>query len=211
MSIAQPGGIAPAATSRHTIALLATGGFLLLAGALFAAPFLLNAGATGNDVFLTNLFLAPLISLLGSLLYILGLRRLGLSVALILILTVVNLATLTSWLWLPQVTSNGVALSIGVLASLPVILLVDAALLFLIGALVAGTHGQWDAWTKGMLLAIVAGATLVAIYSFFGGQYLSFGETSSSLPPYLNVTVLLATVTLAALAYLLGWLWVRAH
>jgi hypothetical protein len=207
MSIAPPGVIAPAASSRHAVAQLATGGFLLLAGALFAAPFLLNSGATGNDVFMTNLFLAPLISLLGSLLYILALRRLGLSVALMLILIAINLAALTSWLWLPQVASNGVDLAIGVLASLPVALLVDAALLFLIGAPVARTHGQWDAWTRGILLALVTGSALAVVYSFFGGQYLAEGEKTSSLPPYLNGVALVATAALAALAYLLGWRW----
>jgi len=66
MSIAQPGGIAPAARSRHTAAQLATGGFLLLAGAIFATPFLFNTRAQENDVFFANLFLAPLISLLGA-------------------------------------------------------------------------------------------------------------------------------------------------
>jgi hypothetical protein len=210
MTIAQQGAAARSA-SPHILAQLATGGFLLLAGALFAAPFLLNAGATGNDVFLINLFLAPLISLLGSLLYILALRHLGLSVALMLILIAVNLAALTSWLWLPQVTRNGVALAIGVLASLPVILLVDAALLFLIGALLAGTHGQWDAWTRGILLALVTGSALAVVDSFFGGQYLAEGEKTSSLPPYLNATALIATAALAALAYLLGWRWGRAQ
>jgi len=189
------------------VAQLATGGFLLLAGSLFAAPFLLNSGASGNDVFLTNLFLAPLISLLGSLLYILALRRLGLSFALMLILIAINLAALTSWLWLPQVTSNGDDLAIGVLASLPVALLVDAALLFLIGALVARTHGQWDAWRRGISLALVTGSALAVVYSFFGGQYLAFGEKTSSLPPYLNGVALVATAALAALVYLFGWRW----
>jgi hypothetical protein len=207
MSVAQPGGIAPATPSRHVVAQLATGGFLLLAGALFAVPFLLNSRATGNDVFMANLFLAPLISLAGSLLYLLALRRLGLSFALMLILIAINLATLTSWLWLPQVASNGVDLALGVLASLPVSLLVDAALLFLIGALIARTHGQLDAWTRSMLLALVTSGALAVIYSFFGGRYLAEGETTSSLPPYLNEVTLGATAALAALAYVLGWRW----
>jgi hypothetical protein len=209
MSIAQPGGIAPTAPSRHTVAQLASGGFLLFAGALFAAPFLLNAGASGNDVFLTNLFLAPLISLLGSLMYILALRRLGLSTALAIALLVANLAVLTSWLWLPQVTSHGVALAEGVLAGLPVILLVDAAFLLLVGALVARARGQWDVWTRGTLLAILAGSALAVVYSFFGGQYLAEGETSSSLPPYLNGIAFGAMVALSVAVYLFGWLWSR--
>jgi hypothetical protein len=205
--MAPPGGIAPAAPSRHVVAQLSTGGFLLLVGALFAVPFLLNSSATGNDAFLTNIFLAPLISLVGSLLYILALRRLGLSIALMLVLIAINLAALTSWLWLPQVTSNGVELAIGVLASLPVALLVDAALLFVIGALVARAHGQLDAWTRSILLALVTSGALAVVYSFFGGHYLAEDETTSSLPPYLNEVTLGSTTALAALAYLLGWRW----
>jgi hypothetical protein len=211
MSIAQPGGIAPATASHHVIAQLATGGFLLLAGTLFAAPLLLDPRAGGNDVFGANQVLAPLISLLGSVLYVLALRRLGLPIALMLTLLIVNLAVLTSWLWLPQLPDPGVGLAIGVLALLPVILLVDAALLFLIGALVAARHRQWISWRWGVLLAAAAGAALAVIYYFFGGQYLAFGETSSSLPPYLNAGVLLATVAIALALYLLCWLWSHAQ
>ncbi len=142
MSVAQPGGIAPGTASHHVIAQLATGGFLLLAGALFAAPFLLDPRAGGNDVFGTNQVLAPLISLLGSVLYVLALRRLGLAVALMLTLLVVHVAGLTSWLWLPQIPNLGVVLAIRVPGWLPVILPVDAALLFLIGTLVTARHRQ---------------------------------------------------------------------
>jgi hypothetical protein len=60
-----------------------------------------------------------------------------------------------------------------------------------------------------LVLALVAGAALAAIYYFFGGQFLAFGETSSSLPPYLNVTALLATIGLGLAAYVLGWFWSR--
>jgi hypothetical protein len=207
MTIAQSGAVR--STSPHAAAQLAAGGFLLLAGALFATPFLLSGRAQENDVFLINLFLAPLISLLGSLLYIVALRRLGLSVVLVLILIAVNLAVLTSWLWLPQITSNGVVLAMGVLALLPVILLVNAALLFLIGALVAGTQRRGNAWTQGMSLALATGSALAVVYSFFGGQYLAFGEKTSSLPPYLNGATLAATAALAVLAYLFGRRWGR--
>jgi hypothetical protein len=204
MSIAQPGGIAPTATSRHAVALLATGGFLLLAGALFAAPFLLNTRTQENDVFLTNLFSAPLFSLLGTLLYLLALRRFGFSTALTILALVVSLIALTGWLWLPLFTTPSISL-------LALTLLADAALLFIVGALVAGTHRQWDAWTRGMALALVAGTALAVIYSYFGGQYLAIGETTSSLPPYLNEVTLIASVALAALVYWLGWLWGRSH
>jgi hypothetical protein len=134
MSIAQPGGIAPAAPSRHSVAQLATGGFLLLAGALFATPFLLNTRAQENDVFFANLFLAPLISLLGTLLYLFALRRLGLSILLLLALLVLNVAALTGWLWIPVSIPQRFALIAALLA-------VDAVLLFIIGALVGGTRG----------------------------------------------------------------------
>jgi hypothetical protein len=204
MSIAQPGGIAPAATSRHAVALLATGGFLLLAGALFATPFLLNTGVQQNDVFLTNLFLAPLFSLLGSLLYVWALRRLGLSTALTIVAFLVSLIALAGGLWLLLFTMPSLSL-------VALTLLADAALLFIVGALVARTHRQWDAWTRGMALALVAGAALAVIYSFFGGRFLAFGETTSSLPPYLNEVTLIASGALAALVYWLGWLWGRSQ
>jgi drug/metabolite transporter (DMT)-like permease len=116
MSIAQPGGIAPTASSCHTVALLASGGFLLLAGALFATPFLLNTRSQENDVFLANLFLAPLISLVGSLLYLVALRRLGLSILPLLALLVLNVAALTGWLWIPVSIPQRFALIAALLA-----------------------------------------------------------------------------------------------
>ena len=204
MSIAQPGGIAPATPSRHVVAQLATGGFLLLAGALFALPFLLNSRAQENDVFLTNLFLAPLISLLGSVLYLIALRGFGLSIAWLVALLVIAVAALTGWLWLPQFTSQSIPL-------VAVILAADAILLFSVGALLAAPQGLSGPWALGLILALVAGAALAVIYYFLGGQYLAAGETSSSLPPYLNTIALVATAVLAVLTYLLGWLWGRAR
>jgi hypothetical protein len=180
---------------------------LLLAGALFELPFLLDGRAGGNDVFLINLLLSPFITLLGGLLYILALRRLGLSLGLMSLLLVLNLALLTSWLWLPQVTPQGVALAIAVLGGIPGILLLDAALLFAVGALVATRHAQRGVWTRAALLAITAGALLAVIYYFFGGSFLAYGETSRSLPPYLNGVVLEATLALTIVVYLLVWLW----
>lgn len=204
MSIAQPSGIAPATPSRHALAQLATGGFLLLAGALFSAPFLLNGRAQENDVFFTNLFLAPLISLLGSILYLIALRGFGLSIAWLLALLVINVAALTGWLWLPQFTSQSISL-------VAVILAADAILLFSVGALLAAARGLAGPWALGLLLALLASAALAAIYYFFGGQYLAAGESSSSLPPYLNTITLAATAVLAVLTYLVGWLWGRAR
>jgi hypothetical protein len=203
MSIAQEGGPTQT-TSPHVVALLASGGFLLLAGALFATPFLLSSRAQENDVFLANLFLAPLISLLGSQIYIFALRRMGLSVMFLLTLLAVYLAALTSWFWFPPLSARGISAVAPILAA-------GAALLFIAGALVAGTHRQWNAWTQGMALALVTSSALAVVYSFFGGHYLAFGETSSSLPPYLNTVTLIATAAFAVLAYVLGWLWGRSR
>jgi len=202
MSIAQPGGIAPAALSRHTLAQLASGGFLLLAGALFVTPFLLNTRAQENDVFFTNLFLGPLLSLVGSLLYLVALRRLGLSILPLLALLLITVAALTGWLWLPVSMPQRFALIAG-------LLLADAVLLFVVGALLAGSRGLLGPWATALVLALVAGAALTAIYYLFGGQFLMLGETSSSLPPYLNGTALLATVGLALAVYAFGWYWSR--
>jgi len=85
----------------------------------------------------------------------------------------------------------------------------DAVLLFIVGALLAGARRLSGPWAMALVLALVAGAALAVIYYFFGGQFLAFGETSSSLPPYLNETALLATLALAIVVYVFGWFWSR--
>jgi hypothetical protein len=58
---------------RAATALLATGGFALLAGAVFLLPFALSAYAIQNDVYMSNLFLAPLFILAGGIAVVVGL------------------------------------------------------------------------------------------------------------------------------------------
>jgi hypothetical protein len=200
MSIAQPGGIAPASSSRRPVAQLATGGFLLLAGALFEAPFLLSSRAQQFDDFFTNLFLAPLFALVGSVFYLLALRRLGLSLAPLLALFLISLVAVTGIAWVPVSTPQRFLLIVA-------LVMADAALLFIVGALVARARGLLGVWTQGLVLALVAAAALTVIYYFFGGQVLVFYELKPSLPPYLNGVTLGATAALAALAYLFGWRW----
>lgn len=57
---------------RIGLALLATGGFLLLAGAVFLLPFALSPYPIQNDVYMSNLFLSPAMLLLGVILTIVG-------------------------------------------------------------------------------------------------------------------------------------------
>lgn len=65
-------GTGHSAGLRMGFALLAAGGFLLLAGAVFLLPFALSRYAIQNDVYMSNLFLAPAMLLLGVVLAIVG-------------------------------------------------------------------------------------------------------------------------------------------
>ena len=116
--------------------------------------------------------------------------------------TPTDVAAMTGWLWLPVSMPQRFALIAG-------LLLADAVLLFVVGALLAGSRGLLGPWATALVLALVAGAALTVIYYLFGGQFLMLGETSSSLPPYLNGTALLATVGLALAVYAFGWYWSR--
>ncbi|HEU0028060.1 MAG TPA: hypothetical protein VFQ25_13175 [Ktedonobacterales bacterium] len=67
------GGAGRAPGLRVASALLAAGGFALLAGAVFLLPFALSPYAIQNDVYMANLFLAPLFILAGGICIVVGL------------------------------------------------------------------------------------------------------------------------------------------
>jgi len=141
--------VAHGAMRRFAGASLALGGYLLLTGALFLSPFLLSQNAIANDVFMANLFIAPVYVVLGILLFLGGLL---------------------------------------------------------------GARGNWrtgwgsSPW-QALLLALAGGGVLLLVYALSGSRYYAFGETVSSLPPYLNLPVFLVSLALGAAIFLLGWLW----
>ncbi len=136
-------------SSRLAVVSLAMGGYLLLAGIVFQSPFLLASRAIQNDVFLTNLFIAPVYCALGG-------------------------------------------------------------LLLLAGLLIARSHRRRrrgsELW-RALLLAVAGAGVLLLVYYLFGSRYYAYQETSSSLPPYLNVPVLLASLALGVTIFLVGWVW----
>ncbi len=143
---------APAAhrgPSRLAVASLAMGGYLLLAGIVFQSPFLRASRAIQNDVFLTNLFIAPLYCVLGGLLLLAG----------------------------------------------------------LLGARGHWRRGRGSALWRPLLLAVAGAGVLLLVYYLFGSRYYAYQETSSSLPPYLNVPVLVASLALGVVIFLAGWVW----
>jgi hypothetical protein len=54
------------------LALLASGGFILLSAVLFLSPFVLSSYANQNDVYMGNLFLSPPWFVLGAILFLAG-------------------------------------------------------------------------------------------------------------------------------------------
>lgn len=138
-------------TTRHgvspmALALLATGGFIVLSAVIFLSPFVLSPYAIQNDVYMTNLFIGPLVLLVGG-------------------------------------------------------------ALVLISLLVAYLRRRVIAWRQALLLTVVTGGLLAALYALAGGHYVSYGGIATSWPPYLNEPVIGLTVVLALMVFIAGWVW----
>lgn len=189
--------------SRYTTALLAVGAFMMFAGVAFVAPFLLSARAQENDVFLTNLFFAPVYYLIGSTLLILCFIALGLARRFAIILAIANPLGVIGSLWL---VSIGGVTGYG---ALTVTLAVDAALLLGVSLLIALRSRHLGIWGEALTLAAGGAAIATLAYAFFGSRYLAFGETSSALPPYLDLPIIGVTFALATGVFVLGWVWKR--
>lgn len=188
--------------AQATVAGLASGGVLMLSGVVFLLPFLVNNRAGQNDVFMGNLFLGPPFWLVGSTLLIASLAGLGLGRWLTLALALANpllVALMLAW-------SQG---GLGGISGTAAVLVADAGALLVAGALAAGTHGRWTIWGRGMVVCLIGAGIVALAYELFGGRYYAFGETVSSLPPYLEMPVAWLALGIGALAGALGWAWGR--
>ncbi|MDE3228271.1 MAG: hypothetical protein KGO05_00190, partial [Chloroflexota bacterium] len=74
--------------ARAMVTLLALGGYLILTGLALLLPFGLSAYSIQNDVYMANLFLAPLFGLVGVILLLIG-----------AVLSLRAPATRGRWLW----------------------------------------------------------------------------------------------------------------
>jgi hypothetical protein len=188
--------------SRTMVGLLAAGSYAGLVGVVFLSPFLISANASANDVFLSNLFVGPLYYLVGSTLLIVSLAGLGFNRGLVLALALVNpvvVVALSAWL------ANNSGLFGGRFYAAPTV--ADAGILIAASAFVAGAHNQWRAWGQALLLA-VAGAGVVTLASYlFGTRYYAFGETVSSVPPYLDLPVLGLSLALGIAIFVMSRAW----
>lgn len=187
--------------SRSASAMLAIGGYVTGLGTVFMSPFLVSARAQQNDVFMTNLFFGPPIFLVGSTVLIIGFHELGLRRSLVSALAVGN--PLVVWLisWLASNTGfDGIrAIAASILA--------DTCFLIMGSMLLAGMHHRWGTWGRAALLAASGIAVVTFGYILFGSRYYAFGETASSLPPYLDGKVigLSMAVGLVILVAALRW------
>jgi hypothetical protein len=182
-------------------ALFATAMFLMLSAVVFLTPFVVSPYAQQNDVYMGNLFLAPLIFLLGSILLLISLAALGLRTISASALAIVAL-----------LVAGSCALSTaGLSFSVYAYLIMAAVVLFLlIGFAIAQAHGWLRLWSRGVLLALLGATALTLLYTFLGGHYTSFGNTSINWPPYLTAPILGATAGLAGAIFAVGWLWTKS-
>jgi hypothetical protein len=82
-----------------------------------------------------------------------------------------------------------------------------AGVILLVIGLVAGRGMRRQAWMKALVLAIGSTGLQALLYYAVGGRYYAFGETVSSLPPYLNLPVFAISVALGTVVFLAGRLW----
>jgi hypothetical protein len=179
-----------------TLALSATGVFALLVGVVLLAPFLLNARAQENDVFLTNLFSGPVLIMLGEIMLMFGLAGVGVphwnSLLLASVIAVVTVETMN-------------LLGFAGLQFLVASLSLNAVLVILSLASIMTVQHCWHAMWFALLLAAVGASSASLIASVLGDRFYAAAEQSSSLPLYANALVPGMVFLVGMLVFVVGW------
>ena len=183
--------------------LLATGSALMMMGAVFLAPFLLDPRVQQNDVFLTNLFVGPPFFVAGSALFIASAARLGIAALPLAACWLIN-ALLTSGVgWAAGAAGADV---IPLYAAATVL---DVLLLIAVSAALYWRPQRLATWAEGLVIGAAMTSAATLGYFAIGGRYLAAGETVSSLPPYLNLATIVLGMLLAAAAAITAWAMAR--
>lgn len=189
----------PSQTSRLAAAAFTGGCYLVLLGSAYLLPFVVEARAQENDVFMGNLAAGVLLWALGSILSCISLGGLGVRLWVATLLAIGNLVAVWLIAWAMQTAGSGS------IRTISIILVVDACLLLAdsLGSLWAYT--RWSRWREAVLLALAALAVVGGLYLVFGGRYYAAGERVSSLPPYLNAPIFAASLVCGALIAWVEW------
>lgn len=171
---------------------LASGGYLMIMGAVFLAPFLMDPRAQQNDVFLTNLFIGPLFLAAGSALFWGSMASLGVGMLALVVSWLANLLLVAAATWAASAIGADSIPAWAALTALDVLFLVAAS------SAVFWRPGHLSIWVEGLLVAAAMASAATLCYFALGGRYLAAGEVASNLPPYLNLTVIMLSVLLAA-------------
>ncbi len=140
----------PSTSVRIFTPLLAVGVYIILVGVVFWSPFALNSTAIQNDMYMTNLFLAPAIIALGVICLLVG------------------------WIGMQRAVNAGRAREIW---RRPVIIAALGAAVMIVGYLAFGGHYvfasgeiQWPPYMNGasMVIALVIGILVLVAASIWG-------------------------------------------
>lgn len=172
--------------------------FTLLSAVVFLSPFALSPYAQQNDVYMGNFFIAPLVFLLGSFIFLVSLAMMGLDTLLAGLLAFISLLAAGSF----ALSASGLPYSI-----YTYVVTGDVILLLVVGYVIAEKHSLLALWRRGTLLALLGTGILTVLYILFGGHYTSLGGSPLNWPPYLTAPILGVTAGLAGAIFLLGWLW----
>lgn len=187
-------------TSAVMSALFMSGAFTMFSAIVLYSPFVISPYAQQNDVYMGNLFIAPIVFLLGSVAFLIGQTGLGLRAILAALLALVSLLAIGVFAF------GNLAVPI---PFYPAIMVADTLLLLIVGFLVASIHGTLKLWSRGMVVAFLGAGALVLLYILFGGHYTSLGDHPVSWPPYLTAPILGVAAGIAGIIFLIGWLWSR--
>ena len=185
-------------TSPVMSALFMSGAFTMFSAIVFYSPFAISPYAQQNDVYMGNLFIAPVVFLLGSVAFLIGQTGLGLRAILAALLALVTLLAIGVFAF------GNLALPIPFYAA---IMMAGTLLLLIVGCLVTSIHGMLKLWSRGMVVAFLGTGALALLYILFGGHYTSLGDQPVNWPPYLTAPILGGAVAIAGAIFLIGWLW----
>lgn len=182
---------------------LATGSALMMMGAVFLAPFMLDPRAQQNDVFLTNLLVGPVFFVVGSALFI------GSAISLDVAVPLLAACWLGNALLVAGISWAAGAAGADAIPAYAVATAVDVLLLIVGSAVLSWWPHRLAAWAEALVIGAAMTSAVALGYFAIGGRYLAAGETVSSLPPYLNLATIVLGLLLAVAAGGTAWAMAR--
>lgn len=188
---------------RNGLALLSTGIFCLVTGALFQAPFYASAYAQQDNAYLDNIYVGWWFMVLGASLLMGSLVGFGVNRWLMLALWALAAAT--------GFYLGGLGKLLALSGGTPYVLY--AAVVVGLVAVLLLVRGHWLALVKGVLLGGPAAAAVLVLYGFGRQEIIIFGYSGLDAgfykPPFVDFPEIVASLALGVALFLAARAWGR--